>query len=99
MMSTSATISGPRSITVTVTCWMTFAHVATIVVAMSHVSIIVVSMISVVDVIVIIVSVAVVIGIMKSLRCWMILFVVIVIVFKAIIVLGPVVSFIWITVI
>jgi hypothetical protein len=99
MMSTSATISGPRSVTVTVTCWMTFAHVATIVVAMSHVSVIVVSMIVVVVVIVIIVSVVVVIGIMDSLRYWIVLFVVIVIVFKAIIVLRPVVSFIWITVI
>jgi len=100
MMSTSATISGPRSVTVTVTCWMTFSHVATIVVAVSHVSVIEVTMESVVGVSVIEVTVIVIIGInWSALRYWEILFVVIVIVFKSIIVLGPVVSFIWVTVI
>jgi hypothetical protein len=68
MISTSATISGPRSITVSITCWMAFAHVSTVVVSMSHVSVIVVSMVIMMVVVVIVMSVTVVIGIVYTLR-------------------------------
>lgn len=68
MISTSATISGPRSITVSITCWMAFAHVSTVVVSMSHVSVIVVSMVIMMVVVVIVMSVIVIIGIVYTLR-------------------------------
>lgn len=68
MISTSATISGPRSITVSITCWMAFAHVSTVVVSMSHVSVIVVSMVTMMVVGIIVMSVIVVIGIIYAFR-------------------------------